>query len=1700
MKNKIKQMLSVVMTVCMLSTMVPLTTYGADFTGDSAGVQDTAEVPTQDGVSAEEPDVSAGEQDVQSDIGSGDDDLFTSDEDTFSSDDDMNVFSDEAVSAAISTQDKEKLKQLYDRDSNQAPYYDPNSLYKIVFLDCGRKYFSVDSIKAVIDNAAEAGFNYVELGIGNDGLRLLLNNMELTVNGTTYTSEQVSAAIHAGNENYSNFDTDELSESEMNDIISYADNKGLGIIPLVNTPGHMDAILSAATTLTKEDCSYSSSERTIDVTKPTAVEFTQALVQKYINYFSGRGCSFFNMGADEYANDKFTSGSMGFGNLQSSGNYGYYVDYVNKMADMIKGANMTPIAFNDGIYFNNNTSSGTFDTSIIISYWSNGWNGYSPMSASKLNNMGFKLINTHGNYYWVLGKSDWQCSADKASEFDYKFFQGNETINDSLGGMFCIWCDYPQADSEESVINNTKNTITAFGKTFATPVIDTEGDVTVTAVGITGLTCTSVTSAPEIKDASKILAYDVKPVKGDGSLYTGSATVSIKVPDGWNTSRLKAFVVNEDNSVTTIEGSYADGVYTFETPHFSEMGLYEVAETETEVTPSNALTNSSIKIEYWITNSVVKDSASADSYTLDKSAASEEAGIDISSKVPETAYSYYDGTQKVHFWKAMRLDSSNKQTGDTGVDQTSIGTVFTHVRYYNNAWQYKTSDGDWHYFEKDDQIVAYYMKHQQITDEITAGMKDWGYTLSNSIYSNSPDTSSGAGQVALSFAVVYPDSTVSPENVYPSRTTILNYWDNRDIGTIVPFNNSEYNISKITVTDGKRKKYSTYLYDNQWNGKDSITWKTKTASDGETKWYDETVVWSKDSGTDPIINGNGNKSDATKWTEKNTAKLVLIYLEPVTRETNLKVKYVDDSISTVAEDANIIKKYEIAMNFTGENTPTFYTSLKDNGSALPTEGVGGTFDLGDDAYVLNSSGTHQKFNKNLVTINDIKSKYKSGLYKYVNADISPDGKTLTLHFNIDISKLDKQYVVDFGSPVYIPYADLIDARLSGNVKDITVEALADAVKDDISIEKDKKNIVFTPSDVMDGIQSFNITFNYTDDSSSNPIKIGFIPASTVYYEEGFAQFEGFTGGSKGENKEQTKELLGEHTGNYGFDSSYETNSTSSSGDSANSSKFGDKATFTFTGDGVDIYFNCSKSTSPTMVRILNSDGEAVKTFNFDTIIGSGSTNATIPQSNLKNAYGVPVISVTGLNYDTYTVKISQLGAKDKRTGLSFDGFRVYNTMSRSYDYPETEKSPKYLELRNKVLAAADITRSKYSNDIAEDASKQIYDGLEKNADAVFNAVVYTDENTRYTTDEIQDLLDNGPKNEIYLYEGQSIQFNLNAENCQIGLKGVDGVASCTVGNKTYNSIPTTDMFYDISKGIVKITNTNHNGVALAITKIKYFGDISPQNVVGELSVEAITATLLSMGYAAKSSEVVTPEPSVTVTPEPSVTVTPEPSVTVTPEPSVTVTPEPSVTVTPEPSITVTPSATPTQKPEKPVKLSAPKLGKVVSESYNSVKVTWNKVKNADGYRIYMKQNGKWKSIGKVDSISYVCKGLQIGKKYTFTVRAYKKTSNGVVLSAYDKKGISGSPKLSTPVLKSAKRSASGVTFTWKKTAGATGYAVYRKANNGTWRAVARVTKGTTYKDSTAKKGVKYTYTVRAFRKSGAANIYSDYNAKGISVK
>lgn len=474
-----------------------------------------------------------------------------------------------------------------------------SSFMKIFHLDCGRKYFTKDWILALINEISAAGYTHLQLAIGNDGMRFLLDDMSLTVGDKTYSSEDVAAAIHAGNVAYDNRQSytpekDELTESEMNAIISYATSKGITVIPLINNPGHMDAILSAATSLTGTTCSYNGSVTTINLENEDAVAFTKAFLTKYVEYFAAKGCTHFGIGADEYANDVYSTGSMGFGQLVRDGNYDKFISYINSVAALVKAAEMKPVAFNDGFYFNGNTTSGTFSTDIVISFWTSGWGGYQSETASRLAARGHQMINTNGDFYYVLGKSDkFDSGYDYASNFSNTAFMGS-TVSNPAGATFCVWCDYPGAETEQEIAQKIRLPLRAMaqrmkgesvvldenelvsggfkadGTINAATVSDEATGVSVTASGLTGITVAAVDKGTELDGKKVAGAWNIELTTANGS-YTDSATVSIPVGKEWLSYKLTGGVLESDGTTVTSDpnSKVENGVLTFTAPHFS---------------------------------------------------------------------------------------------------------------------------------------------------------------------------------------------------------------------------------------------------------------------------------------------------------------------------------------------------------------------------------------------------------------------------------------------------------------------------------------------------------------------------------------------------------------------------------------------------------------------------------------------------------------------------------------------------------------------------------------------------------------------------------------------------------------------------------------------------------------------------------------------------------------------------------------------------------------------------------------------------------------------------------------------------------------------------------------------------------------------------------------------------------------------------
>ena len=179
-----------------------------------------------------------------------------------------------------------------------------------------------------------------------------------------------------------------------------------------------------------------------------------------------------------------------------------------------------------------------------------------------------------------------------------------------------------------------------------------------------------------------------------------------------------------------------------------------------------------------------------------------------------------------------------------------------------------------------------------------------------------------------------------------------------------------------------------------------------------------------------------------------------------------------------------------------------------------------------------------------------------------------------------------------------------------------------------------------------------------------------------------------------------------------------------------------------------------------------------------------------------------------------------------------------------------------------------------------------------------------------------------------------------------------------------------------------------------------------------------------------------------------------------------------------------------------VKVAVPTPTVKTSVTYNTVKLSWNKVNGATGYRIYKydAKSKKWvTAVKSTTKTSYTFKNLTTGTEYSYRVKAYQKVSKSTYWSSY--KTVKATPALSKPAsFKEGVSSLNSLTFTWGKVAGATGYKVYRyNADTKKWVTLKNASSAT-FTDTGLNPATQYSYRVKAFRKVGSGYVYSPYSS------
>ena len=309
-------------------------------------------------------------------------------------------------------------------------------------LDCARKFFTKDWIISLIKDLSWQKYNSIQLHFSeNEGFRLQSDTLE-AIDGFQYVNNQY------------------LTKQDMLEIIQVANEYHIEVIPSLDSPGHLGAVLRYLPSDYSCASLFPSDGRRAQCfnifTNDEARGFLIDLMTEFIDFFSEAGCKRFNMGGDEFL-EKFSN----FSNEQ----YVQIMEYFNEVSAIAKSKGMTPRTWNDGVMYGNYTGY-KLDPDIEICYWAAPQNC---ASIEKFVQNGNKVVNFSDIYMYYVLSSWWLQNACPEGDRIYKEWhpgkfstlQGGipQTYNKPYanfikGGSYAVWCDVPGYMTQDSVANN----------------------------------------------------------------------------------------------------------------------------------------------------------------------------------------------------------------------------------------------------------------------------------------------------------------------------------------------------------------------------------------------------------------------------------------------------------------------------------------------------------------------------------------------------------------------------------------------------------------------------------------------------------------------------------------------------------------------------------------------------------------------------------------------------------------------------------------------------------------------------------------------------------------------------------------------------------------------------------------------------------------------------------------------------------------------------------------------------------------------------------------------------------------------------------------------------------------------------------------------------------------------------------------------
>ena len=290
------------------------------------------------------------------------------------------------------------------------------------------RYFTKEQLMEILQLVKKSGLNtFCHIVSASDPLICLDDMIVKTPFGEYDISPSLMPPNEDGKSRY-------LTQSEMDEVLKLAKELDLEYIPTFTIPSHMGAVLALFPHL----C-YEGSPESANIKDPEAVEFCYALIEKYADYFASNGFTYFNVGADEFAQE--LNNEMGYDMLYENGEMSYFVDFMNGIIDRLAKKGVKTIAWNDGICYNNDAATyKEIDKRLIIAYWIPGW-GRRVATPKFLEDQGYKVLNSFHTFYVDSNTTDLNAKIPTLRNMKLNYFSELEgfEIENSIGAQTCCW-------------------------------------------------------------------------------------------------------------------------------------------------------------------------------------------------------------------------------------------------------------------------------------------------------------------------------------------------------------------------------------------------------------------------------------------------------------------------------------------------------------------------------------------------------------------------------------------------------------------------------------------------------------------------------------------------------------------------------------------------------------------------------------------------------------------------------------------------------------------------------------------------------------------------------------------------------------------------------------------------------------------------------------------------------------------------------------------------------------------------------------------------------------------------------------------------------------------------------------------------------------------------------------------------------------